>query len=424
TGLLFGLAPAWQATQTHLSETLKDGGRNAGQSAARNRTRSALVVFEMAVAVVLLIGSGLLLRSFVRLLNVGPGFEAPNVLTMRIDLPREKYNTLEKAAAFWVDLRERLRGQPGVEVVGMNTELPLSGQPNDTNFTVEGRPATAPNQQYNADFRRVNEDYLRALRIPLLRGREFTAQETQHSANVTLISERLAQSVFPNEDPIGKRLVMGLNQPIVFEIIGIVGDIRHRTLEGEPRATMYFPTVQVGGSNLVIRVANNPIAMASIVRREVKAIDPEQPIAAIRTMEEVVGESVTTPRFRTWLLGLFALVALLLSAVGIYGVMAYSVAQRTNEIGIRMALGAQALDVLKLIIGQGLKLTLIGVGIGLAAAFGLTRLMRSLLFSVSATDPLTFIGIVLLLTVVALLACWIPARQATKVDPMLALRSE
>jgi putative ABC transport system permease protein len=424
TGVLFGLVPAWQATQFNLNETLKDAGRSAGQSAARNRTRSLLVVSEMAIAVVLLIGAGLLLRSFVRLLNVSPGFDAANVLTMRLDLSGEKSRTAETRATFFAQLHERLAALPGVEAVGMITELPLSGQPNDMGFTVEGRSATDPNQRYGADFRRVNEDYLRVMKIPLLRGRGFTAQEARQSGKVILISEALAQAVFPNEDPLGKRLLLSFNEPTPFEIIGVVGDIRHRALDIAPIATMYFPTLDTAWTNLTIRVANDPLQLAAAVRRETQALDREQPVAAVRTMEQVLGESVTASRFRAGLVGLFALGALLLSALGIYGVMSYSVAQRANEIGIRVALGAQTRDVLRLVLAQGLKLTLLGIGIGLAAAFALTRLMANLLFSVKATDPLTFAGVALLLTAVALLASFIPARRATKVDPMIALRAE
>jgi putative ABC transport system permease protein len=424
TGLLFGLAPALQATRPRLGEALKDGGRDAGLGAKRNRLRNLLVIFETAIAVVLLIGAGLLIRSYIRLQNVNPGFDATNVLTLRINLPRDKYDSAEKAGAFWGQLRERLGALPGVETVGMITELPLSGQPNDAPFTVEGRPLAQPNQQYGADFRRVNQDYLRSMRIPLRRGRGFTEQEVRQNAHVVLISETLAAGVFPNEEPLGKRLLLGMNEKIPFEIIGVVGDIRHRTLESTPNATMYLPTLETGWTNLTIRMAGNPVNLAAAVRKEVLAIDRDQPIAAVRMMDAVLAESVSAPRYRTLLLGLFAVVALLLSAVGIYGVIAYTTAQRTRELGVRMALGAQSKNVMTLVIGQGLKLALAGVLLGLGGAWALTRLVRTLLFDVSATDPLTFGAIALLITVVALIACSIPAWRATKVDPMVALRYE
>ena len=424
TGLLFGLAPALQAIRPRLSETLKVGGKGASQSAPRNRTRNLLVVFETAIAAVLLIGAGLLIRSYIRLQNVDPGFDAANVLTMRINLPRDKYNSPEKAGSFWGRLQDSLAALPGVETVGMITELPLSGQPNDTPFTVEGRPPVQPNERFGSDFRRVNQDYLRSMRIPLRRGRGFTEQEVRQNSQVVLVSETLASAVFPNEDPLGKRLLLGLNEQTPFEIIGVVGDIRHRTLEAAPAATMYLPMLNTGGTNLTIRAAGDPLSLTAAVRREVMAIDRDQPIAAVRTMEQALSESLSAPRYRTALLGLFAVVALLLAAIGIYGVIAYATAQRTHELGVRMALGAQSKDVLKLIIGQGIKLALAGVLLGLGGALALTRLVNTLLFGVSATDPLTFAVIGLLLTLVALLACWIPARRATKVDPLVALHYE
>jgi len=424
TGLLFGLAPALQATRLQLSETLKEGGRGAGQGALRSRTRSLLVIFETAIAVVLLIGAGLLIRSFIRLQQVSPGFDPANVLTLRINLPRDKYNAPEKSRAFWGRLEERLGALPGVEAVGMITELPLSGQPNDTPFTVEGRPPVQPNDQFGADFRRINQDYLRSMRIRLGRGRGFTEQEARQNTPVVLISETLAQGVFPDEDPLGKRLLLGLSEKTPFEIIGIVDDIRHRTLEAAPAATMYLPMLNTDATNLTIRVSGDPLNLAPTVRREVQAIDPDQPIAAVRTMEGVLGESIGASRYRTWLFGLFAAVALLLAGVGIYGVISYTVTQRTHEIGIRMAVGAQSGDVNRLIIWQGIRLTLAGVAAGLIGALALTRLLAGLLFGVKATDPLTFAAVAVILTAVALLACYVPARRATKVDPIVALRCE
>jgi len=423
TGVLFGLVPAFRALKLDLSESLKEGGRTGGTGARDNRTRSVLVVLESALAVVLLIGAGLLIRSLIRLQNTSPGFEAQNVLTMRVDLSRQKYATPEKASNFFEQLETRLGGLPGVESVGFVTELPLSGQPNDMPFTVEGRPPVAINDAFGADFRRVNQHYLRTLRIPLLRGRNFTEREVRQSDKVLIISEILARRVFPNEDPLGKRLVISAGNQ-VFEIIGIVGDIRHRSLEAQPLAAMYMPTYATGWTNVVLRTEGDPLTLAAAVRREVQAIDPDQPIAAVKTMQQWLDTSVAAPRYRTALLGLFALVALVLASTGIYGVMSYSVTQRTHEIGVRMALGARQLDVLKLVVRQGMSLVVIGVGLGLVGAIALTRVMTTLLFDVSAKDPATFVAVATLLALIAFIACYIPARRATKVDPLVALRYE
>jgi putative ABC transport system permease protein len=423
TGVLFGLAPALRTMKLNLSESLKEGGRSGSEGAHRNRTRSVLVVLESAVAVVLLISAGLLVRSLVRLQQVSPGFDAHNVLTMRLDLPEAKYGGPDKAAKFFAELEGRIGGLPGVENVGLVSELPLSGQPNDMPYTVEGRPPTALYQSFDDDFRRVNRHYFEALRIPLLRGRNFTEPEVRQSAKVVIISELLARQVFPNEEPLGKRLIMSFRNE-AFEIIGVVGDIRHNALESEPNAAMYMPTYDEQSMNIVLRTKGDPAGLAAAVRKEVRAIDPDQPIAAVKPMEAWLNESVAAPRYRTMLLGLFAMVALLLAATGIYGVMSYSVSQRTHEIGVRMALGARQLDVLRLVVRQGMTLVLIGVGLGVAGAIALTRVMASLLFGVTAKDPATFVVVAALLTLVAFVACYLPARRATKVDPLVALRYE
>jgi putative ABC transport system permease protein len=423
TGVLFGLAPALRTMKLNLSESLKEGGRSPGEGAQRNRTRSVLVVLESAVAVVLLIGAGLLVRSLIQLQNTSPGFDAHNLLTMNVQLPREKYATREKAAGFFEQLESRLGGLPGVENVGLISELPLSGQPNDMPYTVEGRPPVSIDQSFDDDFRLVNQQYFAAMRIPLLRGRNFTEQEVRQSAKVVVISELLARQTFPNEEPLGKRLIMMMGKE-PFEIIGIVGDIRHRALEFGPAAAMYLPTYENGGMNIVIRTKGEPTSIAAAVRKEVQEIDPEQPVAAVKTMEQWLDTSVAGPRYRTALLALFALVALVLASTGIYGVMSYSVSQRTHEIGVRMALGARQRDVLKLVVRQGMTLVVAGVGLGLIGAIALTRVMSSLLFGVTAKDPATFVAVAALLTLVAFVACYLPARRATKVDPLVALRYE
>jgi putative ABC transport system permease protein len=423
TGLLFGVLPALRTVKLNLSDTLKEGGRSPGEGSLKNRTRSLLVVFESAVAVVLLIGAGLLVRSLVALTNTNPGFEANNVVTLRVDLPRTKYDKPEKTAGFYETLESRLSGLPGVETVGMITELPMSGQANDTPFTVEGRPAVAPDQEFGADFRRVNQNYFQALRIPLLRGRNFTAQDVRDAAKVIVVSQQLVNTVFPNEDPLGKRLVTAID-PTPLEIIGVVGDIRHRALEVAPWAAIYIPSRRPAGTNIAIRTQGDPMSLVPAVRKEILAIDPDQPISAITRMDDWVTRTTATPRYRTTLLTLFAALAMVLAATGIYGVMSYSVTQRTHEIGVRMALGARHRDVLRLVVRQGMLLVVIGLAIGIAAAFALTRVMSNLLFGVTAKDPITFVVVAGLLSAVALIACYIPARRATKVDPLTALRYE
>jgi putative ABC transport system permease protein len=378
---------------------------------------------ESALAVVLLIGAGLLIRSLVALQNVNPGFDSQNVLTARVELSRFNYDTPEKAANFFQELDARISNLPGVEAAGMVSELPLSGQSNDMWYTVEGRPPVTRDQMPLGDFRRVNQNYLKAMGIPLLRGRNFTEQEVRQSDKVIIVSQTLVQTAFPNEDALGKRLITGFKgEP--YEIVGIAGDLLHQSLGGSPSPAMYFPMRQSGRMNLVLRTNGDPLSIAGALRNEVRAIDPDQPVSAMRPMTELVDSSVAQPRYRTTLFGLFAALAMILAATGIYGVMSYSVAQRTHEIGVRMALGARRFDVLKLVVGQGMLLTLIGVALGLAAAFGLTRVMQSLLFGVTTKDPLTFVVVSALLIAVAFVACFVPARRATKVDPLVALRYE
>ena len=423
TGLLFGLAPAIRTMKENLVDALKDGIRGGSEATVKNRTRSLLVVFESAIAVMLLIAAGLLIRSLVALQNVDPGFDPNNVLTLRVDLPRQKYNTPEKASNFFEQLETRVAGLPGVEAVGLITDLPLSGEARDMPYRVEGRPATS--DIAFVDFRRVNKNYFSAMRIPLRRGRNFTEQEVRQSDKAIVVSQAFVDSVFPNEEALGKRLIIwsGIrNEP--YEIIGIVGDTRYQSLQGEPSATMYVPTRELLFVNLVIRTQGDPLSLVGGVRKEVNALDPDQPIAAIRPMTEWVAMSAAGARYRTTLLGLFALLAMILAATGIYGVMSYSVAQRTQEIGVRMALGARPLDVLKQVVRQGMMLALIGVIVGLAGALALTRVMSSLLFGVTERDPITFVAVAALLIVVAFISCFVPAHRATKVDPLVALRYE
>ena len=424
TGLAFGLLPALRASRPNLNEVLKDAGRGTS-GPGRGRVRSALVVAEIALSLTLLVGAGLLVKSFVGLRSVNPGFDSANILTLRINLARARYAKPEQAAAFFGELQRRVAGLPGVEAAGMVSELPLSGQPNDMYFSVAGRPPQTADQKVTADYRRVNQDYFRAMRIPVLRGRDFTEQEVAGSAQVVVINETLARNFFPDEDPLGRRLVIDFGKQEEFEIVGVVGDVRHRALDGEVYQMMYVPSLRVGGTNLVVRTSSaDPLSLATAVRGEVSAVDRDQPVSGVRTMEEVVSGSVAQQRFRTLLLAAFAGVALLLAGVGIYGVISYSVTHRTHEIGIRMALGAKAADILKMVVGHGMALALAGIAVGLLAALALTRVLSSLLFGVTATDAMTFATVSLLIAAVALLACLLPARRATKVDPMIALRYE
>ena len=422
-GVIFGLAPALQTSRPDLNESLKEGGKGA-PSMSHNRTHRFLVVTEVALAMVLLVGAGLLVQSFRNLRNVDPGFVPSNVLTMLLFLPESKYGESGKAGAFVDQVLARVAALPGVKAVGTTLHLPFRGG-GDTYFKIEGRPFADPNQQVTALNPAISHDFFNAMGISLLQGRGFTEQETKGEEKKTvIINESFARTYFPGEEPLGNRLIIDMGRPATCEIIGVTRDIKQFSLLREPIPTMYLPDINVGRSNLVVRASGDPVALTSAIRGAVQSIDKDQPIANVATMEEILSRSVGEPRFRTLLLGVFAALALVLAAIGIYGVMSYTVARRTHEIGIRMALGARPKDTLMLIVGQGLGLALIGVGVGFAGAFGLTQLLSSLLFGVSPTDLSTFVVIALLLTGVAAVACYIPARRATRVDPILALRCE
>lgn len=429
TGIVFGLIPAWQSSRPDVHEALKDGGRSAGAAVGTNRFRSALVIAEIALAIVLLIGSGLLIRSFIKLLEVKPGFATENVIAFGVALPNATYGDAQRRAAFYQQLEARLKALPGVISVGATTRLPLlDATRNITSLmTIEGRPETEKDQ-VEVDFRRATPGYFAAFGIPQLQGRLFSEQDVANQNSVVVINDAMVKKYWPNENPVGKRVRIGggTGNTAWTTIIGVVGSVRHLGLNAEPRPEVYYHylTSPPFGPMMVVRTSSTPDTLIAALRSEVSALERNAPILQINTMPQLIQRSVAPQRFNMLLFAIFAVVALLLSMVGIYGVMAYSVTQRTPEIGIRMALGAQKSDVLKLIIKQGMGLALTGVGIGLVAAFGLTRWMSTLLFEVRATDPMTFIAIATLLTMVALLACWIPARRATKVDPMVALRYE
>ncbi len=427
-GLLFGLAPAWQASRINLNEALKEGGRTFSEGWRRNRMRKALVIAEVALSLMLLVGAGLLIKSFLLLRETNAGFSPDHLLTMRISLPSLKYKEKKQKAEFFQRLTESAAALPGVESAGAVLSLPLGGSNYSVgrSFIPEGRPLT-PEESINASYVVATPGYFHTMKIPLVGGRPFTAQDREETTKVVVINETLARRHFPGESAIGKRIKIWRDEDFPREIIGVVGDTKTGALEGEASPQMYVPHAQDsswGGLSLVVRTSGTPSALTPAVRGVVLSIDPDQPVFNIKTMDDIVAASVATRRISMLLLSGFAGLALLLAALGVYGLISYSIAQRTHEIGLRMALGAQARDVLVLVLRQGMSLVLIGVGIGLAAAFALTRVMSSLLYEVSASDPVTFIGVALLLIFVALVACLIPARRAMKVDPMVALHYE
>jgi len=429
TGIIFGLIPALQASRTDLNATLKEGGRSSGVGGSR--LGGLLVVSEVALSLLLLVGAGLMLRSFIRLMSVDPGFDPQNALTMVIGLPQSKYHPPQRAA-FFQQLLDRLRAAPGVRSVGA-VYPPLGAGEAGAGFSIEGRPPVAPGEPRRAAPRWVSPEYFKAMKIQLLKGRAFTEGDSIDALPVIIINEAMARQYWPNEDAIGKRVAstddsFWRDKPLWREIVGVVKDVRYTALDTEARAQMYTPFAQFppvfSDRALVARTDGDPLSLVAAVRGEVQAIDKDQPISHIRTMGDLVAGSVSERRFTLMLLTVFAGLALLLAAVGIYGVMSYSVEQRTREIGLRMALGAQTRDVFRLVVRRGMTLALIGSVIGLIAALGLTRMIKSLLFGVSATDPVTFLVITLLLALVAMLACYLPARRATKVDPLVALKAE
>jgi len=427
TGLIFGLAPASQAARSNINDTLKEGGRDSGAGPRGKRLRSALVIAEVAVSFVLLIGAGLLINSFMHLRNLDPGFRADHLLALKVDLSETKYPDTPRRVAFFDEVVRHVQALPGVKSVAIAGNLPFTYNGDSGPIGVEGIPDPPPDQHPDVIYRAIGPNYFSTMGIPLVRGRDFNEQDNVDTDLKVIVSEKTVRQYWPNADPIGKRLKMGSTtvEGPWRTVVGVVKDVRQNDFIAEPKMQMYFTYRQLRSlmpNALIVRTAVDPLSLGTSVRNAIWAVDKDQTVANVDSMEHIVAGSVARQRFSMLLLTIFAGVALVLAAVGIYGVMSYSVAQQTREIGIRMALGASKGDVLKLAMGQGLRLVLIGVVLGLGAAFVLTRLMASLLFGISATDPATFGAISLFLVAVAMLASYIPSARAMKVDPMEALR--
>jgi putative ABC transport system permease protein len=425
TGLLFGSAPAWQATKLDLQTALKESGK-ALLGSGRKRLRGLLVVAEVALALILLLGAGLLFRSFAHVLRVSPGFETDHLVTMTVPAASARYANEAAVSAFYQQLLSRIEALPGVTGAGIVSNLPFGGNMDKSGFHVEEKPLPNPAEAPSAERYSISPTYLQTMGIPLLRGRAFNERDTRATPFVALINQVAAKRIWPNEDPLGKRIRMGGPDDPLRTIVGVVGDVNHYGLDNAPDMQVYLPHAQWSDAyvQLVMRTTNEPSAIVNAARREVHALDKELPIYRVATMRELVSASVAQRRFTLTLVAVFAALALLLAAIGIYGVVSYTVTQRTQEIGIRLALGAQTRDVLRLVIGQGMKLALLGVAAGVVGAAGLTQWMQGMLFGIAATDPLTFGLTAAALAGVALLACWLPARRAARVDPLVALRYE
>ncbi len=435
TAVVFGLVPAFQASKIDLNGALKQGGGRTGLNAGGNRLRSAMVVSEVALALVLLVGAGLLIQTFLKLRDQYSGLRPENVLTLRTVLPRSKYPEQPQRAAFYKQVLERVRSLPGVVSAGYATSIPLAWKGGTSGFFPEGRTverASAEGLSYDANHRQVSADYLKTIGIPLLRGRSISDGDDERAMPAALVNETMARQYWPGEDAVGKRFKLGDPQDDIpwRTIVGVVGDVRQMGVDEPVKAEMYIPYGQIKDQqwyaprDLVIRAMVDPLSIVAAARNEIHQVDPAQPISNIRTMKEVLGEETASRRLGMTLLTIFAALALLLATLGIYGVLAYFVVQHTQEIGVRVALGAQRHDILGLVLRKGMTLTLLGVAIGLGVAFALTRMMASLLYGVSTADPLTYAAIAVLLTTVALVACYLPARRASNVDPMVALTYE
>jgi putative ABC transport system permease protein len=426
TGVLFGLAPVLQTRKWNWYQALKESTRGSSAGRGRVNARRLLVISEVALALMLLVGGGLMVRSFAHLQAVNPGFTPHSLLTMTVSLAGSAHSTAPKRVAFFNELLQRIDSLPGVQSASAINHLPLSGDVWTVPFTVEGRPAPGPGERQGAVYRITRPDYFQTMGATLLKGRDFTAHDDETTQPVVIINELFANRQWPNEDPLGKRIRVADDSELR-EIVGVVKALKQDQWTAEPNLEMYLPHLQAPaprGLTLVVRSSGDPLALVGAIENQVWSIDKNLPVSEIRTMEEVIAGSIEQQRFSLFLLGLFAFVALVLALVGIYGVMSESVTARTHEIGIRMALGARAVDVLRMVLQQGMTLAIIGIGIGLFGAFWLTRFMAALLYEVSPTDRATFLIIPLLVAFVVLCACLIPARRATKVDPLIAVRDE
>jgi putative ABC transport system permease protein len=427
TAIVCGFAPAFEGARGSVQEALKDGARQIGSSVRHRRIRQGFVVGEIALAVVLLVGAGLMIRSFGTLRRVNPGFDARNVLTARVTVPTRRYPDETKRIDFFASLVTRLAAIPGVESAGEVSYLPLAGSGAATGFTIVGQPAALPGQGPTTDVSVCDNGYFHALKVPLLRGRIFSEREMREKSNVVVINDALARRYFPNQDPLGKSLVIAMNDPNVpTEIIGVVGSVKFADFATDARPTTYWPHPQLAYSamTLTVRTSSDPAAFAPLLEREVRAMDKDQPVADVRTMDQWVTRTLSQARFSSMLLTTFAALALALAAIGIYGVMSYAVSQRTSEIGIRLALGAEARDILGMVVGNAVRLAAVGLGIGVALALALSRTLTSLLYETAGTDPLTFAAVVATLGAVAIAASYFPARRASRIPPVEALRTQ
>jgi putative ABC transport system permease protein len=429
TGLIFGLLPAWSASRAAVNTGLKEGGRSASSSRSQQRLRNAFVIGELAVALVLLVGAGLLVKTFWKLRNVEPGFNPNHLLTMRVELPEARYKEVEPQTRFRTQALANINSLPATQAA-MVSELPLSGDALDHDFLIEGRPPIASGDEPSLETRSVMGDYFHVMQIPLKSGRDFQSHDFDPNAPfVGIVNDEMVRQYFPNENPLGKRVRWARNPTVQWiEIVGVVGNVKHFGLDLPEQPALYSPYTQINSwkrwMTFAVRTQADPAAMTQAVKDQIWKVDAQLPITRAQTMDEVAATSFDARRFNMLLLTLFAGLALVLAAVGVYGVMSYAVTQRTHEIGIRMALGAQVGNVMRLIMKSGLVIAMVGVAIGLGGAFALTRLMRTLLFAVEPTDKATFAGVSICLLLIALAACYLPARRATKVDPLQALRYE